>query len=285
MSVGTGTWNTTFSIDTPELVPLELPLAGIGSRCLALLVDYALQGAVLTLGIVALSAMARGYSSPHPAIGLAPTSTRAVRWTVAILILIPFLLHWAYFALFEALWNGRTPGKRALRIRVIHQTGRSLTFLESLIRNLIRTVDAAPFLYAVGLVSVFVTKRNQRLGDLAAGTLVIHEARQEPSSLWNGSAARSFTAATFEDAPPVSTAPLPQSGLAADELARLTQADLLAIDGFLGRRLDLPLEIRMQLAARLATQLRSRTGTAGIKLTDETFIEALEREARGAHRS
>jgi uncharacterized RDD family membrane protein YckC len=279
MNVESNAWNSAYSIETPELVGLDVPLAGIGSRCLALLVDYAVQAGLFALGISGLYLMGRALRDR--AFEYSSTYTPSPRWIVAILILIPFLLHWAYFALFEAFWNGRTPGKRLMRLRVMHQTGRSLTFLEALTRNLIRTVDAAPVFYAVGLISVFVTSRNQRLGDLAAGTLVIHEAPSEVS-LWNGSAARSITAAHFGDVR-VAVSHSPASGLPADALGRLLPRDLIAVDKFLNRRLDLPLTVRAELAARLAAQLRARTGLVASTLSDETLIEAVEHEARGVH--
>lgn len=272
MDVGTEVWNSAHRIDTPELVSLEVPLAGIGSRCLALLVDYALQAVVFALVIFALIESASTASFWQ-------RTSISNRWIVALLILIPFLIHWAYFALFEAFWNGATPGKRLIRIRVMHQSGRGLTFLEAVTRNLIRTVDAAPVFYAIGIVFVFVTSKNQRLGDLAAGTLVVHHARSE-ESLWQGTAARSITASIFEDVPLAASNSAPP-GLPADALARLTPGDLVAVDSFLTRRLDLPLTVRAQLAARLAERLRERTGIADGTLSDETFLEAIEREARG----
>ena len=86
-----------------------------------------------------------------------------------------FLLYWGYGCFFETLWNGRTPGKRALKLRVIKTGGYPIGFYDALLRNLLRVVDGLPVGYGIGLVSVLVTRRFQRLGDLAAGTLVIHE--------------------------------------------------------------------------------------------------------------
>jgi hypothetical protein len=188
------------------------------------------------------------------------------------------MFHWGYFTLFEAFWNGRTPGKRMVRIRVIHESGRSATFFESMVRNFIRIIDALPSVYAVGVTSLFITKRQQRLGDLAAGTLVIHEEKQE-TPLWNGTGARSFTAASFDRAP--MPAVRNGSGLPADAIARLRSTDLEAIDSFLARRLDLPMDIRAGLASKLAAQMKRRMQVAEtIPLSDETLLEGLERDAR-----
>jgi len=270
-------WNDQLSIDTPELVALEFPLAGIGSRCLALIIDYLLQSVVLVLAVLALFAIAA--SAPtHPQ---TPARTPlADKWIVAILIAIPFFFQWCYFALFEAFWGGRTPGKRIMHLRVIQQNGRSISFIESLIRNFIRVVDFLPFLYVIGVVSIFVTKRNQRLGDLAAGTLVIHEEKRE-TGLWNGSGARSFTASMFDNAPLQRLQPA--ATLPADAVARLTKTDLESIDNFLARRLDLPLDVRAGLASRLAGQMKHRMQTVGdTGLSDETLLETIERVARNA---
>ena len=145
-------------------------------------------------------------------------------------------------------------------------------------RNLLRAVDFLPGFYAIGLVSIFVTRTDQRLGDLAAGTLVVHEAKQE-SSIWEGSAARSFTATLFQNTP---AAQIITSGLPADALAHVTVADLQAIDSFLTRRLDMPLDVRATLAARLASKLRLRMqlDPSFAAMRDESFIEGVMHDAR-----
>jgi uncharacterized RDD family membrane protein YckC len=276
MGAPPGSWNDQLSIDTPELVALEFPLAGIGSRCLASLMDYLLQAIVFVAAIFLFAAI--GSSGGASQSGTQHAGEVADKWVVAILILIPFLFQWGYFTLFEAFWSGRTPGKRLMKVRVIHQTGRGITFFESMIRNLIRAVDFLPSFYAVGVASLFITKRHQRLGDLAAGTLVVHEQKRE-ASLWNGSGARSFTASMF-DAGPMQRV-VPGTGLPADAIARLTKGDLEAIDNFLARRLDLPLDVRARLAAKLVAQMKTRMRIDGpVPLSDETLLEGLERDAR-----
>ena len=128
-----------FSIETPELVALEFPLAGIGSRFIAVLIDYLLQFAafiVLLLGMMLFLPSMQKFESASE------------KWVAALLILVPFLLQWGYFALFEGLWHGQTPGKRVAKIRVIQQGGPAITMFESLSRNLVRAIDFLPSFYA-----------------------------------------------------------------------------------------------------------------------------------------
>ena len=93
-------------------------------------------------------------------------------------------MQWGYFTLFEAFGNGRTPGKRVAKIRVIHQSGRGINFVESLARNLVRIIDYLPGFYAVGVVAMFMSRRHQRLGDMVAGTLVVRD-REVDSPHWS----------------------------------------------------------------------------------------------------
>src|SRR5579863_10366441 len=129
------------SIETPELVAIEMPLAGIGSRFIALLVDYLIWFAGLLVLLVILAIVL-------PAVHA--FSHLSEQWTIAILVFLVFLVNWGYFMLFEAFWNGQTPGKRVARIRVIQRSGRAIGLFESMARNFIRYVDQIPFFYAVG---------------------------------------------------------------------------------------------------------------------------------------
>jgi len=158
------------NIDTPELVTIEFPLAGIGSRFIALLVDYLIWGAAfLVLSLLAALILP----------DIKAFSNISEQWAVAIFTIIFFLFNWGYFTLFEAFWNGCTPGKRVAHIRVIQRSGRAIGLFESMARNFVRYIDQLPFCYVVGVISMFVTRQHQRLGDLAAGTLVVRDRRQE----------------------------------------------------------------------------------------------------------
>jgi uncharacterized RDD family membrane protein YckC len=268
------------SIETPELVGIEFPLAGIGSRCVALLVDSVVQGfsfMVFLIAIILLVAALPRVATVQPHMH----STDPGKWLLAVMILIPFLLQWGYFALFEAFWNGQTPGKRMLRLRVIQQSGRPIGLFESMGRNLLRMIDMLPGFYLIGAVCIFATRRQQRLGDMVAGTLVVHSVPAETSILPAGT--RTFTAASLE--PPSQPVLRKTLDLPADGVARLSRADLQLLENFLARRLDLPLDVRASLAERLAVRMKEKTMLAiPAGASNETFLESLVvglREAGG----
>ncbi len=155
--------NSQVRIDTPENVLLDADVAGFASRALASMVDYLILGiALLILTLTVLPSLVR---NPNPGI------------TVALTVLIQFIIITFYHLTFEFLWNGQTPGKRAFGLRVVMTNGLPLTTSAALIRNIIRLFDFLPLFYGVGLVSLFATKKTQRLGDLAANTIVIREKR------------------------------------------------------------------------------------------------------------
>lgn len=266
MDVGSDQLN----IETPELVAIEMPLAGIGSRFIALLVDYLIWFAgFLVLAFLAVFIL--------PA--LHAFDKLSAQWAAAIVIFIVFLVNWGYFTLFEAFWNGRTPGKRVARIRVIQRSGRAIGLFESMARNLVRYVDQLPFFYAVGVIAMFVTKDHQRLGDLAAGTLVVRD-HPEETPLWGEHGARTFTAQVFA---PVAPPPEPHAAvtLAATGIARLSAADLEVLEGFFARRLDMSLSTRQALAGRIASAIQAKSGLEpppGASV--ETFLEATARQLR-----
>src|SRR5436853_5650113 len=159
------------AIETPEHLVLELELAGVGSRIAAAACDAVLLG-VLSFGLgLGLAALLTGRES-------------AGAWStlVAVLaLLVLFLLFWGCFLLFEALNDGRTPGKRLMGIRVVMDTGHPITFSAAAVRNLVRIVDMQPvFTYQVGLAFVLFHSQNKRLGDIVAGTVVV---RDRPENL------------------------------------------------------------------------------------------------------
>jgi uncharacterized RDD family membrane protein YckC len=236
------------SIETPEQVALEFPLAGVGSRFLALSLDMLLQ---VTIAVAVMAAVSGTWSLIGSRSGGGP-------WYVAILIIAAFLLFYGYFAAFEAFWHGQTPGKRLIGLRVLSVTGRPARVEEAILRNLLRVVDQLPGVYAIGILTMLISSRNQRLGDLAAGTVVVHEK------------ALSVPVLTVAAPPPGGW-----SGAAV-----LTDAELLLAETFLQRRHELAPAIRETHARAIADRLRARLGPAAPPLEPEPLIEALHARAR-----
>ena len=150
---------------TTERVPFRYRVAGLGSRGLAWLIDFAVVLVLWGAGFLFALPLELG----REGLGLALSAL----WFFAV--------YWGYFLLSEWLWNGQTLGKRALGVRVIQWKGTALTFYHSAVRNIVRFVDALPGLYAVGFVVAACNRENRRLGDFAADTLVVHvEQRARP---------------------------------------------------------------------------------------------------------
>src|SRR5256885_7310543 len=227
----------TLVIETPERVPLHFALASIGNRFLACTVDHALQLLLALLAFIFFSIIGE-YSSVGAAVKEAP------KWVQAILIIVIFLIWTSYFIFFEWLWNGQTPGKRWLRLRVIREDGRPVTFWEAMVRNLIRIFDMMPLpFYSIGLISVFISHRDQRIGDMIAGSVVVREREEE--------------APTFDNvfATPVSDTALRRSFREVQFTAaieRLTASEIEVVETFLRRRWDLPDMTRATMAWRSA---------------------------------
>lgn len=266
------------AIDTPEQVALYFPLAGLGSRFLAAALDIAIQTAVTLLLILVAAIVFSAIGTSK----LDNMSNTAAKWFVALLILGYFTLIWGYYALFEAFRNGQTPGKRVLKIRVIKDSGRQITLFEALARNLLRVIDSLPGAYLTGVISILVTKQNKRLGDLVAGTIVVHERTDEFGGYLSAPVSRSFTSNLFEVP---ATPPPVLSAIPADCIARLTYNDLHLIDSFLARAISLPMEARAQLGSRLLDMLCMKMDVAvPTDVPPERTLEALAYTLRGAGR-
>lgn len=151
--------DTTVDIETPEGVCLTLSPAGPVTRALAWLIDQMIRGSVYFLA----------------AMLLVPMKTAGT----GLLLLLVFLLEWFYPVLFEVLNRGTTPGKAMMHLAVVETDGRPVGWSSSTVRNFLRTADFLPFLYCAGLISMLSTRRFQRLGDLAAGTMVVHRNQRD----------------------------------------------------------------------------------------------------------
>ncbi len=162
-SVSSAPIDTTVEIETPEHVRFRYQVAGPGRRAGAYLVDLVVRGLIL----MAVAFVTFIVSAVNPAL--------VGGFEAGAFLIVFFVLEWGYYVLCEMLMNGASIGKRALRLRVVQSDGLPITFVDSFLRNLVRAADILPMLYAVGLTSMALDSRFRRLGDLVAGTLVIHE--------------------------------------------------------------------------------------------------------------
>jgi len=258
-------------IETPERVPLHFALASIGNRFLACAIDHAIQ--VLVLAIIAIGFIVlANFSDLEGALSSAP------KWVYAVMILLLFLILSGYFAFFEWLWRGQTPGKRWLKLRVIREDGRPITFWESSVRNLIRSFDMmpAPF-YSIGLISVFSTTRDQRVGDMIAGTVVVREREAEAPAF-----AEVFASPVSDPALRRSFKPVSFAG----NLNILTEAEIQVVETFLRRRWELGDVPRQWMAWRVSLPLlyKIRPTYDLATFTYEGFLEELLHRYLATHR-
>lgn len=218
--------DTLQSVELAEGIEIRLRMAGPMLRASAYLIDFLIRTAVLFVGGIAVSFA-----------GVAMGG----RVAQGVMLLSWFLMDWLYPVFFEAGKRGATPGKRAMGLRVVQSTGSPITLGQAVVRNFLRFIDGMPaFTYCFGLTSCMATKRFQRLGDLAAGTVVIYD-RIPPQPM-------------FASPPPIAAVPLPV-GLTADEMRALA---------LFRDRAGLWSEGRREEIADQASVLSGATGTPGV---------------------
>lgn len=241
----------TLIIETPERVPLAFALASIGNRFLAVAIDHFIQYFTIIVVAWALLSLTDAGGNPFTKGDSGESVFEDMsKWTLAILILIVFLLFSGYFVFFEWLWNGQTPGKRLLKLRVIREDGRPITLWEALARNLLRIFDAIPGfvfpIYSIGLITIFGSRRDQRIGDMFAGTVVVRERMDEAPTF----------AETFSN--PVNDAAFRRVQVRTNFEANvnlLNEREIEVVENFLRRRWDLTDRQRLWMAWRVALPL------------------------------
>ncbi len=250
-----------YRVDTPENIIFSYEVAGIGSRFLAALIDTVLIGVLLAVAYMTTAAFL------VTSAGQSLVARIARSWIIAAYILLSFAIFWVYYIFFELIWNGQSLGKRAVGLRVIRTDGTPVTVVDSVVRNIVRLVDFLPVYYGVGVIVMFVNSQARRLGDLAAGTVVVKERREVTLAHLAQSAARAT-------APAMSPSPV-------DELLwpiqRLTEDDWYVVNEFLTRQEKLP--NRLALAGRLASTLRAKLDLPSQPAKGSEDVQFLEQVA------
>lgn len=244
------------SIDTPENVVFGYEVVGIGSRFMAALVDTLI---IFALQLVALFGVALAFN-------LLGGGEVAEGWVVAVYGLVSFALLWGYYIYFEMQWNGRSPGKKAVGITVIRKDGTPITLAESIIRNLVRPVDFMPFAYGLGIVTMFIDGRSRRLGDIAAGTLVV----RVPDEVTLASLAQKDSVPTRFRAPGAA-----ETAVNDWPLHHIPEANILLAEDFLRRRTEINNEA--PLVRQILDKLLAPMNIPGHTISDQDALHVLAR--------
>lgn len=227
----------TTDLEVPEEIDLHLEVANAGSRTLAMLADLGICGVVLLTVYVAGSLVDMNVTDWFTRVG-------ANAMTILLLLLV-FCAQWLYFFTFEWRWNGQTPGKRLLHLRVIKMDGAPVSWVDVLLRNLSRPIDSFGPTGLIGLLMIFVSPRAQRLGDLMARTLVIHETPID----WS----------IFDETGDLAAAHAPS--------IELTSAQWELLHRFLNRRNKLPGDVRARLASSVYSNLKPLAAGTDLELS------------------
>jgi uncharacterized RDD family membrane protein YckC len=252
-------------IETPENVELEQRLAGIGSRFVAGMLDNLIIVALIALLIVVIMLVA--WVNP---LDLIHTVKESGQWALALLILAAYGVYWGYFVFCEMITNGQSPGKRSQRLRVVKEGGGAIGFTDIAVRNLLRAVDSLPFGYALAGVCMFFSEKVQRLGDMAAGTVVVSEQLPDYS-------ARADKPMKMEWERETDSSSLRATGLTPNEFR--------ALFNYWARRGELTPAARRRVLPQLLRPILQRTGEhlPGEDLSSmEAYVESLLQKAATA---
>ncbi|MEH2357290.1 RDD family protein [Nostoc sp.] len=245
------------TFQTPESVELEFTLAGIGNRALALLIDYTVLGITLLLFVLTWSVFSTQllnfveyFFTKLPSLDI---------WLLAIFFIIAFAIYIGYFVFFETLWFGQTPGKRFAKIRVVRDDGRLIGLQQATLRALLRPFDETLF---IGAFLIMLGSREKRLGDLAAGTIVIQA--QAPTA---------STRLTISE----QAKELHQQLVQIADLSPLMPDDFAVIREYLQRRGAMSLKARALLSVKLAEQVQAIINLEKLPeaVTPDIFLEAI----------
>lgn len=277
----------TYTIETPEHVEIVYTVAGPGSRLLAFMLDFLIMlvpAFVLIVFIfVILSVAAEETFEELVEGGGDPTDSFVIWMVLAMITMAQFLVSQFYFVVFELVWNGQSPGKRWQRIRVIRESGQPVGFFASMLRNLIRIVDLLPLFYLTGFVAMLATRHWRRLGDLAAGSIVVKVDAQGLPAAAEPGRDRALEGSTrrqaLEGEVGAPWPPADEQGPDPFLVERFEQAGLARLDPrffdlaerYLDRRYELQPAQAANLAEKIARPVMERLGVVDVE--PDRFIE------------
>lgn len=246
-----------YLLPTPENVPITYEIAGVGSRFVAALLDNLIIVAVQ----IGLFVVAGVVAAPSPALGTS---------ALAIALLFSLAAMFGYPLLFEIVWNGQTPGKRMIGIRLVRGDGGPITGMAAVIRNVVRLIDFLPVYYIIGMIVMLIDRKSRRLGDLAAGTICVKERRD-------------VTVDRLVAPRRELLSDQPIGGGDFDHLDRLSYDDRHLVQEYLIRRDQMTSAAAEELATRIASRLATKLEVELAESADR-FLErlgaALERGGR-----
>lgn len=245
------------TFQTPESVELEFTLAGIGNRALALLIDYTVLAVTLLVFLLTWTVFSTQLFNFFE--DLITNAQNLGIWLIAIFFLIAFAIYIGYFVFFETLWFGQTPGKRVAKIRVVRDDGRLIGLQQATLRALLRPFDETLF---IGAFLIMLSHREKRLGDLAAGTIVIQA--QTPTA--------SATLIISEQAKG-----LHEQLIEIADFSQLMPDDFAVIREYLQRRGAMSLKAKASLSLKLAEQVKAIINLEKLPeaVTPDVFLEAV----------
>ncbi len=227
-------------IVTPERVSFDYQVAGLGTRAIAQILDLLIVAGILFATFLLAAGIGR--------------VTASASLVFLFFVLGAFVVIFGYFWISEAIWSGQTLGKKAFRLRAAGDHGEPLTFAQAGIRNIVRIVDFLPYAYGIGLIVLFANGRGKRLGDLAAGTIVVKDS--DSVQLWQLQGGRRVAPAP--GAPPQPPPPIYAPATAGEIALRRLDPELRRfVSAYARRRPELPMELRAHLAYQVQPSLRA----------------------------
>ncbi|NEP78905.1 MAG: RDD family protein [Okeania sp. SIO3B3] len=244
------------SLETPESVELDFDLAGVGNRAYALLIDYIIWSLILLFVLIFGIFFSIQFLDIWKAFG--GDDEQASLWIISIQLLILFVIYVGYFVIFETIWQGQTPGKRYVKIRVIRDDGRPVRLQQTTLRALFRPVDDTLF---IGMLLILFSKKEKRLGDWVAGTIVIQEVKEVADIISTSETAKKLANYLLEEA----------------DISQILPEDFAVIREYLQRSKLMTKQAKIELSKKLATQIKEIIGLTQTpqKVSATEFLEAV----------